>query len=125
MFCQSQGSQGERRGCHLQRGPFRGKQESGSQEKNPGIVGRQQQQRAAAGCLPSQCLQIWPRLLSEAVCFLFILLPFFSSPPHPLQALKTSLPKPTIAYCHTRATVAQPHPMPALLNNLRSQEEEG
>lgn len=36
---------------------------------------------ARAGRLPSQCLQTWPRLLSAAVRFLSILLPFFLLPP--------------------------------------------
>lgn len=78
VFCQSRGSQGERRGGHLQRGPFRGQRESGSQERIPGLLGGGP--RAAAGRLPSQCLQTWPRPLPAAVRFLSIPLPFFLLP---------------------------------------------
>lgn len=117
VFCQSRGSQGRRRGGHLQRGPFRGQRESGSQERIPGLLGGR---LAAAGLLPSQCLQTWPRPLPAAVRFLSILLPFFLlpsklwKPPSRNPPQLNVAPRPVSKPGRDEGRDQQPRPIPAL-----------
>lgn len=78
VFCQSRGSQGGRRGGHLQRGPFRGQRESGSQERIPGLLGGRGLLRAACPVSASRLgpARSPPQFASFPFCF-----PSSSSPP--------------------------------------------
>lgn len=83
------GSQGERRGCHLQRGPFRGQRESRSQERIPGLLG-------GRGLLRAACPVSASRLGPACSLLQFASFPFcFPSSSSPFKFGKTSQPKPT------------------------------
>lgn len=78
VFCQSRGSQGGRRGGHLQRGPFRGQRESGSQERIPGLLGGRGLLRAACPVSASRLGPARSPLQFASFSFRF---PSSSSPP--------------------------------------------
>lgn len=84
----SRGSQGGRRGGHLQRGPFRGRRESWSEERIPGLLGCRGLLRAAC---PVSASRRGPALLHGCSLLpfhffsLFFLLPSLSSCKFPPQ----------------------------------------
>lgn len=78
VFCQSRGSQGGRRGGHLQRGPFRGQRESGSQERIPGLLGCRGLLRAAC---PVSASRLGPARSPVQFASFSFRFPSSSSPP--------------------------------------------
>lgn len=122
MFCLSRGSQGERRGGHLQRGPFRGGGRAGRRKESPDCW-------AAAGCCGPPAQSVPPDLAPPApaaVPFLFTPLPFFLLPSSssgnlPAETHRSLMPRQGQSPTRQRPVRASSHaPHPTLLSNLRT-----
>lgn len=118
VFCQSRGSQGGRRGGHLQRGPFRGQRESGSQQRIPGLLGGRGLLRAAC---PVSASRLGParsplQFASFSFCFPSSSSPPSSGnlPPETHHSLTRQAPRPVSKPGRDKGQNQQPRPIPAL-----------